>query len=217
LICSCSSIRWPVAVALSVSVLLSACGSKAVKNGPNPALARRLTEKGMQHHTSDADAAALFRKAIAANPFSPAAHNNLAVVLLRQGDYYAAAREFEEAIKLAPSNPQPRVNLGLMYEIVDQLRDAAEQYEQALIVSPQYLPAIEAMARARVRLGENDVRTISLLRTVVMRSSEQTWRNWAQRQLARLVPGEVPATQPASRGEAEPPDVLKDHFLMPAN
>jgi tetratricopeptide (TPR) repeat protein len=143
----------------------------------------------------------LFQKAIAADPFNAAAHNNLGSALMTHGNYYEGATEFQETIRLLPSNPQPRVNLGLLYETVGQYRNAQEQFEQALVVSPEYLEAIQALARVRVRIGELDGQTEGLLKMIVLRTPDSAWRDWAQKELSREWLYESPAgltTQPTT-------------------
>lgn len=49
-------------------------------------------------------------KAIALNPNSAAAHNNLAVAAERKGDWTTAAKEYEAAARLAPENSLIRAN-----------------------------------------------------------------------------------------------------------
>jgi tetratricopeptide (TPR) repeat protein len=140
----------------------------------------------------------LFRQAIEADRFNASAHNNLAAALMTKGDYYNAAKEFEEAIRLLPSNPDPRVNLGLLYENVGQLRNAQHQYEQALVVSPDYLQAVQSLARVRLRLGKRDEETETLLQTIVLRTSDAQWRKWAQRELSRSDLFAPAGTQPTA-------------------
>ena len=175
-----------------------ATGEDLGRGGRNVAAARELNAKGLAKGAEGRDAADFFRRAVRADPYNGAARNNLGVVLMAEGNYYGAANEFEQSILLLPANPQPRLNLGLVYEGVGQLERAQEQYEAALVVNPGYIPVVQALARARIRAGLLDNRTTDLLRLVVLRTTEQPWRQWAQKQLASagLLPA-VTATQPA--------------------
>jgi tetratricopeptide (TPR) repeat protein len=55
---------------------------------------------------------AIFRwqKAVAQNPRSVAAHNNLAVAYEKKGRWEEARKEYETALKLAPDNPWVKLN-----------------------------------------------------------------------------------------------------------
>lgn len=143
-----------------------------------------------------AEAQRLFAQAVAADPLYGPAHNNLGIVLLKQGEYYAAAQAFERAIRLLPADPAPRTNLGLVYEAAQQFQNAQEQFEQALVVAPEALEAIQALARVRVRISQLDPKTIALLRTIQLRGTEAAWRHWATTELLRAGVGEGPTTAP---------------------
>jgi Flp pilus assembly protein TadD len=49
-------------------------------------------------------------EAVATDPRSAAAHNNLAVALEKRGDWEAAGKEYEEALRLDPDNRSIRAN-----------------------------------------------------------------------------------------------------------
>ena len=160
---------------------------------------RELNAKGASKDVAADEALDLFERAVRADPFNGAARNNLGVALMARGDYYAAANEFEQAIRLLPANPQARVNLGLLYETVGQLERAREQFEKALIVSPEYMAAVQPLARVRVRSGLLDEQTVELLRLIVLRTVEPAWRSWAQKHLASAsVLQSAPATRPVN-------------------
>lgn len=53
-----------------------------------------------------------FEKALEVNPFDPVALNNLAVVKVEQGDYYAAIDLLQRSSRLAPNNPEVNANLA---------------------------------------------------------------------------------------------------------
>ena len=126
-----------------------------------------------------------FLQAVAADSLYGPAQNNLGIVLLNEGDYFGAATCFDKAIKLLPQDPEPRTNLGLVYEGAGQLRNAQNQLEQTLLVAPEHLPAIQALARVRVRIGVLDEKALTLLRTVAQRGTDPKWRDWARQQLLK--------------------------------
>jgi hypothetical protein len=51
--------------------------------------------------------------------------------------------------------------------------------------TPDYLPAIQGLARQLVRNGGSDERLDGWLREIAMRSTDPHWREWAQRAVVR--------------------------------
>ena len=187
-------------------ILLAGCQNRAGQANNEQrdriAKARTLSRQG-QEQKDPAQAASSFRQAIDLYPYEGSFYNNLGVALLKQKQYYEAAKAFDQAIRLLPQDPVPRMNLALVYESAGQLRNASEQLEQALVVSPEYLEAIQALARVRVRQSKLDGHTIELLKTIRFRSSE-LWRSWAAKELVKLhvleesapLPAPAPSTAP---------------------
>ena len=126
------------------------------------------------------------RAALTEDIFFGPAHNNLGVIHLKRGDLYQAAEEFEWARKLMPGHPDPRLNLAITLEKAGRADEALATYSAALEVYPQYLPAIQGLASLSLRLGTSDERVREWLKTIVLRSSEPRWRDWAKQQLIRL-------------------------------
>src|SRR5690606_33130686 len=114
-------------------------------------------------------AEALLREALAADLYHGPAHNNLGVLYLQRGELYEAASEFEWARKLLPGHPDPRVNLALTLERAGRGEKAREAFEAALEVAPEYTPALQGLAKLRVRSGLRDERTRELLQEVALR------------------------------------------------
>jgi Tfp pilus assembly protein PilF len=56
------------------------------------------------------EAVQYWTKAVALEPNSAAAHNNLAIAAERQGDWTTAAKEYEIAVRLDPENARIRAN-----------------------------------------------------------------------------------------------------------
>jgi hypothetical protein len=54
-----------------------------------------------------------------------------------------------------------------------------------LSTTPDYLPAIQGLARQLVRNGGSDERLDGWLREIAMRSTDPHWREWAQRAVVR--------------------------------
>lgn len=75
-----------------------------------------------------------FRDAIQLDFHYAAGHNNLGLVLLKQGKLYEAATELRMAGTLEPRATQPSMNLAFLYERIGWEREAALQRERALDV-----------------------------------------------------------------------------------
>ena len=156
----------------------------------SPLEAERLTMKAAalleeSPHKLD-QAEKLLREALTADLYHGPAHNNLGVVFLKKGEFYAAASEFEWARKLLPGIPDPRVNLALTLERAGRTSDALKEYASALEVSPENLAAIQGITSLQLRTGVTDDKTRPRLETIAMRSDSGAWRDWARMQLTRL-------------------------------
>jgi len=180
--------------AAAILVTLSACsGTNPVgPYSPRDADARDSTRAQILTNAAvaaaDLDAASseqLLRDALTADLYFGPAHNNLGVLFFRQGKLYEAANEFEWARKLMPGHPDPRLNLALVLERAGHTAEAFTAYESALEVAPEHVPTMQAYARLAVREGRNDEKVDSLMRSVALRGETETWRVWAQEQLAR--------------------------------
>lgn len=148
-------------------------------------LAQRLNQDASKLMDSDPDKAEdLLRKALAADLYCGPAHNNLGVLYLRRGELYPAAGEFEWARKLMPGHPDPRMNLAMTLESAGRTDEALAAYGTALEVAPEHIAAMQAMASLQLRTGKSDDRTPGMLREIALRGDDETWRTWAQGQLA---------------------------------
>lgn len=103
-------------------VIVAACLSFA-------ACARSLSVGPLRAGVAAADdekwdeAVVFWKQALVQDPGSAAAHNNLAVAFEKQGDWDAAAKEYEEAVRLEPRNALIRGN----YESFKGRVDAAKR------------------------------------------------------------------------------------------
>lgn len=68
------------------------------------------------------DAARHWTQAVAEDPGSAAAHNNLAVAYERQGAWAEAEREYGEALRLAPDEPTVKKNYAAFKARLERLR-----------------------------------------------------------------------------------------------
>jgi Flp pilus assembly protein TadD len=149
----------------------------------DPQRAQELTMKAaamMDDHPDEAEQ--LLCDALTADLYHGPAHNNLGVLLLKRGDLYGAASEFTFGARLMPGLPDPRVNLAITLERAGRVDDAMASYESALEAYPEYIPAMQGLARLLVRTGRADERTPRLLSEIALRGETQRWRDWAAEQ-----------------------------------
>jgi len=153
----------------------------------NEVLAAEFVGKASAVEASDEEQAEVhLRAALAADIFCAKAHNNLGVLLLRRGDLYGAATEFEWARKLLPGHPEPRVNLALTLERAGQYGAARDSYEAALEVYPGYIAATQGAARLAVAEGESPAELERWLAQIAVEGESVEWRDWARRESAQL-------------------------------
>ena len=104
------------------AVLTTACQSPSNKGlqtaQRNEKSAREANERGLKFVDADKfnEAEAAFREAIQHDLRYAAAHNNLGLVLLTQGNLYHAAVEFRMASRLDPNAKEPVENLAQLYQ-----------------------------------------------------------------------------------------------------
>ncbi|MGE3109823.1 MAG: tetratricopeptide repeat protein [Phycisphaerales bacterium] len=187
----------PLAMLGAVLFAVLAAGCASSNSGPyttqsesrrDPQRAQRLTLEAVEiAPRNPAKAEAMLRDALTADLYHGPAHNNLGVLLLKKEppQLYEAASEFEWARKLLPGHPDPRVNLALVLEHAGRTDEALATYAAALEVYPNYLPAMQALARLQLRSGHTDSSTDTYLNEIALRGESTQWRQWAQTQLIK--------------------------------
>lgn len=102
-----------------------------------------------------AEAAAEFRKSVAAKPDSITARVNLGAALTELGDLKGAAEQFEEAIRLDPARANAHYNLAILLARQNKHEQAIDHLRSALQVEPndfsaRFLLAQELMKSERL-------------------------------------------------------------------
>jgi Flp pilus assembly protein TadD len=82
------------------------------------------------------------------------AHNNLGVMLEREGRLPEAARQYQAAVKLEPAYPSAHYNLGVALARQGRLPAAVEQFREALRLKPDYPAAQTNLTTALMLLRE---------------------------------------------------------------
>ena len=77
------------------------------------------------------------------------------------------------------------MNLAITLEMAGKVEDALAGYKTALEVYPDYLPAIEGLARLSARLGKNGDKLPDWLGSIAMRAEDPAWKEWARARLAK--------------------------------
>jgi tetratricopeptide (TPR) repeat protein len=102
------------------------------------------------------EAAAEFRKAVAANRESVAARVNLGAALSQLGDLNGAAEQFEEAIRIEPGNANAHYNLAVLSARQNKHEAAISHVHSVLAVSPADLAARYLLAQELLKSEKFD-------------------------------------------------------------
>ena len=182
--------------ALAISLWLTGCGEARGPYADNASQPRDVVKAEERYQAAvthlaekksdDEKTEKLLREALGFDLYHGAAHNNLGVLLLKKDRLYDAAEEFEWARKLLPGHPDPRVNLAIALEAAHKHGEAMEAAQAALEVQPGHLPAIQALAFIQVTSHQTNDKTKSLLASIIERSQEADWKDWALSAQARL-------------------------------
>jgi len=177
-----------VAVALLAATLSSCAGGANKKHlvlaGANPKAVRWLKE-GLAKEDPD-EQEACFRKAVEIDPELAAARNRLGVTLFEKKDFRGAVAQLQAAVRLDATRPGYAYNLGMVYEHVGKTAQAVRLYEDARALDPDDVRFVENLARARLKLGEEDDEVLELLDMIVAREANEEWVRWADEQRIRI-------------------------------
>jgi tetratricopeptide (TPR) repeat protein len=89
-------------------------------------------------------------------PTSTLTRNNFAYMLVGQGRYQEALREFEEYARLAPREPNPFDSRGEAYLMMGAPEQALESYSRALTIDPAFAGSRIGRAWSLASLGRYD-------------------------------------------------------------
>ena len=90
------------------------------------------------------------------SPEDPDAHNNLALLLARQGDMEGATAEFREALKIDEQYTNAYYNLGRVMLQQGRPAEATKYFETALELEPGVAEIHEQLARALAQQGRKE-------------------------------------------------------------
>jgi tetratricopeptide (TPR) repeat protein len=135
------------------------------------------------------EAAAAYRKAIAANPQHTLAHNNLAEVLERQGKIEAALDQYRKAVETQPRFRLARFNVARMLLALGRVGDAVAELEKIVeprdAESPRYLFGL-AVAHVRAGRKEEGIKLATEARQLALEHGQTDLAASIERDLSRV-------------------------------
>ena len=143
---------------------------------------------GLVERGDAAGAESEFRAAIAGDPRSARAYNNLGNALRAQNRIADAAAAYRKASELAPLYPDPRNGLGVLLVQQSHAREALPYFDEALRIAPDFYEAQLNRAIALIELGDAAAarrEITSLLGRMPRNPSTARLRDAAQGLLAR--------------------------------
>jgi tetratricopeptide (TPR) repeat protein len=109
-----------------------------------------LTFQRAQVFASDEN---ILRDTLAKNPKAWVAHNDLGIILAKNGDYPGAIREFSLSLQCNPDNLDAHENLGHALAMTGNFSEAEKHFLAALKLEPGDAPAHKAYAEALAMRG----------------------------------------------------------------
>lgn len=85
-----------------------------------------------------ANSTRLFERMLEKTKNNDFAHNNLGLVLVKQGKLDEAERHYLKAIDIDPNVPNPYLNIGVIADKNGDLENAQKLYEKAITIDPDY-------------------------------------------------------------------------------
>jgi protein O-GlcNAc transferase len=175
-----------------------------------------------------ADACALYRQAIAADPLLPSAHLNLGAALEAKGDFVGAENAYKAVLAFDATNPFANYNLANIAQARGATRSAAGMLRTALGKKPDFPEARVALSNVLDALGQAEEAAAELKTALELRPDYAgAWLNYgfvlrrlgrlddaedALRRAAELAPGEPSAARELGallRGQGRIPEALQ--------
>jgi tetratricopeptide (TPR) repeat protein/F0F1-type ATP synthase membrane subunit c/vacuolar-type H+-ATPase subunit K len=107
-----------------------------------------------QHCAAFQNEGTLWRDTLAKNPDCWMAHDNLAKILILQGNLAEARDHCEQALRINPDDPDGHNDLGIALQGLGNVPEAVKHFERALQISADYAQAHNNLGLALVQLGK---------------------------------------------------------------
>jgi tetratricopeptide (TPR) repeat protein len=147
----------------------------------------RLAQEAERFETTDRPRAIeTYREALSLDDTMHNAWNNLGLLLMEDGNYADAVAAFKVAADLMPVDPRPPYNIGLAYQRNGWGEEAYRNFAMALERDPSHLPSMRGYVRAVEMTGRADDRTVQIIRSAMMRETDEEWKAYFQRQRYRV-------------------------------
>lgn len=131
-----------------------------------------------------------------------AARVNLGTAYYSEGEYVAAARQFEAARELQPENPKVLLNLAASRNQLDQVEEAIDLLLEVLELDPQFRDVHHNLAIAYWRQGKLPQAMAELEMELALHPDHEAAKQTAER--LRAEAGPVPGEEsPRETGEPE--------------
>jgi predicted O-linked N-acetylglucosamine transferase (SPINDLY family) len=110
----------------------------------------------LQYHQAGrlAEAEALYRQILAAQPGNADAWHHLGLLAHQVGRHDVATEWIERAIAISPGNAMMHSNLGEVYRAQGRLGEAIASYQRALVLAPNFAEAYNNLGNALRRNGQ---------------------------------------------------------------
>ncbi len=164
--------------------------ARILKQDPRDAEALHLTALVQWRHGRSPLAISLLKQAAALQPYHPAHHNNLGVILNGEGLYDQAVEYFETALNTSPDYHDARCNLGLAWFHQNKLRPACRCFEQVVRECPTHAPAHANLGMALLARGAAPQAARMYERAVALDPDQPLW--WGNLGAAYLTIGNFP-------------------------
>jgi len=160
-----------------------------------------------------ADAAGMFRKAIALDPDWADAHNNLGTSLLRMGDTKGAESALGNAVRLRPEVAAIRINLASFLARHSRFPEAKPHFEAALRMQPEFAEGHSAYGTALAANGQPQAAILQYQTAIRINPALPVSHNNLATLLARR--GEIELALRAYREAIRyAPDYLEAHWKL---
>jgi protein O-mannosyl-transferase len=102
------------------------------------------------------DKETLWRDTLSKNPECWLAHNNLGVMLKKQGHVEEALEHYRQAIQISPDYFESWNNLGVALADTGQFNEAIKDYRKAIQINPKYFEALNNLGVSLAAVGQYD-------------------------------------------------------------